>query len=91
MEIQLFLCHRKIVGAQGHTPSRWANMKTIAANKTSSFNERVRRREGENEMMAANIIPSLMGMFAAVKGVCDTPLHIYDRFDDNTMIESVDL
>ena len=60
-----------------HTPSRWANMKTIAANKTSSFNERVRRREGENEMMAANIIPSLMGMFAAVKGVCDTPLHIY--------------
>ena len=42
-------------------------------------------------MMAANIIPSLMGMFAAVKGVCDTPLHIYDRFDDNTMIESANL
>ena len=30
-------------------------------------------------------------MFAAMEGVCDTLLHIYDRFDDSTMIESVDL
>ena len=30
-------------------------------------------------------------MFAAVKSVCDAPLHIYHLFDDNTMIESVNL
>ena len=33
----------------------------------------------------------LMSVFADVEGVCDTPLHIYHLFDDNTMIESVDL
>ena len=47
---------------------------------------RIRPDVSEQEMMAASILsffrehfPSL-GMFAAVEGVCDTPLHIYYLF-----------
>ena len=55
----------------------WAKMKTIAA-KVFATKHR--------------FAPDFsVDMFAAVEGVCDTPLHIYDWFDDNTMIESVDL
>ena len=28
----------------------------------------------------------MMCFFANVKGVCDTPLHIYHLIDDNTMV-----
>ena len=47
---------------------------------------RIRPDVGEQEMMVASIptqfresFPSL-GVFAAVEGVCDTPLHIYYLF-----------
>ncbi len=31
-------------------------------------------------------VGGMMCIFPAMKGVCDTPLHIYHLIDDNTMV-----
>ena len=56
---------------------------------------RIRPDVSEQEMTAASIpllfrehFPSL-GMFAAVEGVCDTPLHIYYLFDCDAVMDVI--
>ena len=58
---------------------------------------RIRPEVSERGMMAASI-PSFFreyfpppGMFAAVEGVCDTPLHIYYLFVGDAVMGSVGL
>ena len=56
---------------------------------------RIRPDVGEWEMMVASILslfrehfPSL-GMFAAMEGVCDTPLHIYHWFVGDALMAGI--
>ena len=58
---------------------------------------RIRPDVGEQEMMAVSILslfrehsPSF-GVFAAVEGVCDTPLHIYYLFVGEAVMDGVGL
>ena len=66
----------------------------ITPNMTSSFNMQPRRHGGRMRYAPTPVrlfhgynVGGMMCFFPAMKGVCDTPLHLFDEFIDITMVK----